>query len=265
MDEAQQVVKTPLPPFDTEAYLQFSKTGDRQPMEKNANERNRQTDTVGAAECVEYKGSYLPHLAEVMDGLAAAPSWTLSAHDPQLLNLHGTRFYVDLGAADLADNLAEALYLLGDKLPAATRTHVLGEMERHVFTPMRSSFAAGGKPSDHNGNWWLYADMNWNAVCLKGITGAALAVLPGVEDRGLFVAAAEDFIRHYENGFNPDGYDTEGLTYWNYGFSHFIELRENLMRATSGKIDLLQDAKMRKVAFFGMNFPMLPNNARRVW
>ena len=261
VDEAQHVVKIPLPRFDSDAYLQFSKTGDRQPMEKNANERNRQLIPLVLAECVEYKGSYVPHLAEVMDSLAAAPSWTLSAHDPQLLNLHGDRYYVDLGAADLADNLAEALYLLGDKLPATTRSHVLNEMERHVFAPMRSSFSTGGKPSDHNGNWWLYADMNWNAVCLKGVTGAALAVLPSVEDRALFVAAAEDFIHHYENGFNPDGYDTEGLTYWNYGFSHFIELRENLVRVTGGKIDLLRDPKMRKVALFGTNFPMMPGNA----
>ena len=260
-NEAQRIVKTPLPPFDPDAYLQFSKTGDRQPMERNADERNRRLIPLVLAECVEYKGRYLPSLAELMDSLAAAPSWTLSAHDPQLLNLHGTHYYVDLVAADLADNLAEALYLLGDRIPQTTREHVLAEMERHVFAPMRQSLSLGNNSSDHNGNWWLYADMNWNAVCLKGVTGAALAVLTGVQDRALFVAAADQFVRHYENGFNPDGYDTEGLGYWNYGFSHFIELRENMLRATGGKLDLLQDPKMRRVALFGTNFQMMPNNA----
>jgi hypothetical protein len=260
-EEAQQVTETPLPLFDEKAYLQFTRTGDRQPMEQNLHHRMDQLVPLVLAECAEYQGRYLPRIAAVMDSLAAMPSWTLSAHDPLLLNLHGVRFFVDLNAADLADNLADALYLMGNKIPVATRTHVLKEMERHVFEPMRQSFAKGTSASDHNGNWWLDADMNWNAVCLKGVTGAALAVLPSVEDRALFVAAAEHSIQHYEAGFNPDGYETEGLGYWNYGFSHFVELRENLLRVTHGKIDLLANPKMQKVALFGVEFPMMPGNA----
>jgi hypothetical protein len=259
--QAQQVIGTPLPLFDETAYLQFTRTGDRQPMERNLNQRAGQLVPLVLAECAEYQGRYLPRIAEVMDSLAGMPSWTLSAHDPLLLNLHGVRHFVDLNAADMADNLAEALYLLGNGIPEATRKHVMDEMERHVFGPMRQSFATGDSASGRNNNWWLYADMNWNAVCVKGVTGAALAVLPRVEDRALFAAAAAQYIQHYGDGFDPDGYDTEGLGYWNYGFSHFIELRENLLRATSGKIDLLASPKMQKVALFGIEFPMMPGNA----
>lgn len=259
--EAQKVLETPLPSFDEKAYHEFSRTGDRKPMEQNLHQRMDQLVPLVLAECAEYEGRYLPRIEELMDSLAAMPSWTLSAHDPRLLNLHGVRYFVDLNAADMADNLAEALYLLGQKIPEATRQHDIKEMERHVFGPMRQSFATGEDASDHNGNWWLYADMNWNAVCLKGVTGAALAVLPRVEDRALFVAAAEHYIQHYDAGFNSDGYDTEGLAYWNYGFSHFMELRENLLRATHGRIDLLASSKMQKVALFGIEFPMMPGNA----
>ena len=258
---AEQILATPLPPFDENAYLQFTKNGNRQPMERNLHSRMDQLVPLVLAECVEYKGRFLPRIAEVMDSLVAMPSWTLSAHDPQLLNLRGIRYYVDLNAADMGDNLAEAMYLLGDKIPAATRERVTAGMEKHIFGPMRQSFIHGSPAADHNGNWWLYADMNWNAVCVKGTTGAALAMLPGVEDRALFVAAAEHYIQHYDAGFQPDGYDTEGLGYWNYGFSHFIELRENLFRATKGKIDLLASPKMQKVALFGIEFPMMPGNA----
>jgi hypothetical protein len=261
VDVAQQTVSTVIPAFDEQAYLAFTRTGDRQPMEKNANLRTNPLIPLVLAECAEYKGRYLSKIAEVIDSLVAAPSWTLSAHDAKLENLHGTHYYVDLNAANLADNIAEALYLLGDKIPAATRKHVMTEMERHVFGPMRQSLAKPSADGDHNGNWWLYATMNWNAVCLKGVTGAALAILPDVQDRALFVAGAERFIKNYEESFNPDGYDTEGLGYWNYGFSHFIELRENLFRVTNGKIDLLSGAKSRQVALFGIEFPMLPGNA----
>lgn len=258
MAEADQVAGKPLPPFDEPAYLEYVKTGNRQPMELNLHSRMDQLGPLVLAECVEYKGRFLPRIAEVMDSLAAMPSWTLSASDPQLDNFHGRRYFVDLNAADLSDSLAEALYLLGPKIPAATRNHVLREMEKHVFAPTRRSFEHD--KGDADDNWWLFADMNWNAVCLKGVTGAALAVLPR-EERALFVAAAEHYVQHYVAGFNPDGYDTEGLGYWNYGFSHFLELRENLFRATQGRIDLLASPKIRKVALFGIEFPMMPGNA----
>jgi hypothetical protein len=260
--QAEQDIAAPLAQFDPDAYLQFTKAGDRQPMERNLHSREGQLAPLVLAECAEYQGRFLPRIAEVLDSLAAMPSWTLSAHDPQLLNFHGVRYYVDLNAADMSDSMAEAMYLLGDKIPAATRKHVTAEMEKHVFEPMRDSYLSGNVSADnHNGHWWLVADMNWNAVCLKGVTGAALAMLPDVHERALFVAGAEHFIQHYENGFAEDGYDTEGLGYWNYGFSHFIELRENLIRATGGKIDLLGGEKMQRVALFGLQFPMLPNNS----
>ncbi len=260
--QAGQMIAVPLPAFDPDAYLAYSKTGDRQPMERNLHSREGQLAPLVLAECAEYRGRFLPRIAEVLDSLAAMPSWTLSAHDPQLLNFHGERYYVDLNAADMSDSMAETMYLLGDKIPDATRKHVAAEMEKHVFGPMRDSYLSGNISADnHNGHWWLVADMNWNAVCLKGVTGAALAMLPAVKDRALFVAGAEHFIQHYDNGFAEDGYDTEGLGYWNYGFSHFIELRENLLRATSGKIDLLAGEKMQRVALFGLQFSMLPNNS----
>jgi hypothetical protein len=259
--QAEQILGVPLPAFDEQAYLQFSRSGDRKAMEQNLHSRMDQLIPLVLAECAEYRGRFVPRIAEVMDSLAAMPSWTLSAHDPRLLNLYGVSYSVDLNAADMADNLAEALYLLGTKIPEATHKHVMAEMQEHVFGPMRKSFEQGNRAENHSGNWWLYADMNWNAVCLKGVTGAALAVLPDVEDRALFVAAAEHYIQHYEDGFNSDGYDTEGLGYWNYGFSHFIELRGNLLWATGGKIDLLASSKMQKAALFGIEFPMMPGNA----
>ncbi len=259
--EAEQALTMPLPPFDPDGYLAFTKTGDRSPMERNLHQREDQLVPLVLAECVEYKGRFLPRIAEVMDSLVAQPSWTLSAHDAQLVNFHGTRYYVDLNAADMGDTFAQTLYLLGDKIPADTRTRLNAGMEKHIFGPMRQSYLKGGDPEDHNGNWWLHGDMNWNAVCVKGVTGAALAILPDVNDRAMFVAAAEHYIQHYNRSFGSDGYDTEGLGYWNYGFSHFIELRENLFRATAGKLDLLADEKMQHVAMFGLQFPMLPDNS----
>ncbi len=260
--EAETTLRTPLPPFDPEAYLAFSRTGEQAKMQKNLHSRLDGLTGLVLAECVEHKGRFLPRIAETMDSLAAMPSWTYSSHDKQLKNFHGVEFYVDLNAADMGDILGESLYLLGDQIPAVTRRHVLAEMDRHVFAPMRISYTKGTNTSaDSAANWWLTGDMNWNAVCLKGVTGAALAVLPDKNDRALFVAGAEHYIDHYQRSFAPDGYDTEGLGYWNYGFAHFVELRENLFRVTHGQIDLFQAHSMKKVALFGSEWPMMPDNA----
>ena len=75
--EAEQALSTPLPPFDPEAYLQFTKNGDRQPMERNLSSRENQLVPLVLAECVEYKGRFLPRIAEVIDSLVDMPSWTL--------------------------------------------------------------------------------------------------------------------------------------------------------------------------------------------
>jgi Heparinase II/III-like protein len=231
-------------------------------------------DSLVLAECVEYKGRFIPLISQAMDATVARPRWTAASRDPRGAATPDAPYWVDLVSADSGDTLAEAMYLLGDAIPADVRKRAADGVEKHIFGPMRRSYEHGGDPVvgagadpaqfnllQLNSNWWLHGDLNWNAVCLKGVTGAALAMLPSVEDRAMFVAAAEHYIEHYDKAFNADGYGAEGLHYWNYGFAHFIELRENLIRATGGRIDLLASEKMKKVALFGTEFPMLPGNA----
>ena len=51
------------------------------------------------------------------------------------------------------------------------------------------------------------------------------------------------------SGFSPDGYCSEGLGYWNYGFGHFAVLAEVLRAQTfCGQVDLLKDATVRRIA-----------------
>jgi uncharacterized protein YfaT (DUF1175 family) len=76
--------------------------------------------------------------------------------------------------------------------------------------------------------FWLWATHNWNAVCLAGTVGTALAVVESSRDRAWFVAVAEERIRSFLRGFTPDGYCSEGLGYWNYGFGHYVWLGEML-------------------------------------
>jgi hypothetical protein len=98
---------------------------------------------------------------------------------------------------------------------------------------------------------------NWNAVCLGSVTGPALAVIESPRRRALYIAAAEKYSKYFLKGFTDDGYCSEGLGYWNYGFGYYIMLSETIYQATKGKVDLLRDPKVKHIASFGSNIEIL--------
>ena len=71
------------------------------------------------------------------------------------------------------------------------------------------------------------------------MTGAALTLLESPQDRALYVAAAEHYSRNFLRGFTSDGYCSEGVGYWNYGFGYYVLLAETIHHATGGGVDLL--------------------------
>ena len=251
---AEELIAAPLPPWDDRAYLRYSRDGDRNEGQAMLGRHTGQLTPLVLAECSEWKGRFLSRIAEQLDAISAEKSWTLPAHDPQLVNFNGTRYYVDLNAATLGHSVAEALYLMGDKIPADTRKRAMDALELHVFGPMRRAYA--GQEKTFIG--WLDVKHNWNAVCHNGVTDAALTILPDRGDRALFVAAAEHWSPNYLDSFSDSGYDNEGIGYWVYGFSNYAMLREHLWYSTGGKIDLFDNPKARKAALFGFQFAMLP-------
>ena len=254
IEQAEAFIASPLPPWEDNAYRRFSRDGDRNEGQAMLERHTGQLTPLVLAECIEWKGRFLPRIAEQLDAISAEKSWTLPAHDAKLLNFNGTRYYVDLNAATLGHAVAEALYLLGDKIPADTRKRAIDALELHVFGPMRRTYAGKELPLLD----WVHAKHNWNAVCFNGVTDAALTILPDRSDRALFVAAAEHWSPNYLDSFSESGYDNEGIGYWVYGFSNYSMLREHLWYSTGGKMDLFDVPKARKAALFGFQFAMLP-------
>jgi hypothetical protein len=186
-------------------------------------------------------------LTETIAAMCAEKSWPYPAHDRKLDTFYGRTVEVDLRASALAWELATADYLLGDKLSPATRRLIHDNVQRRVLQPFRD-MVQGRRPEAS----WLRADHNWNAVCLAGVTGAALALEESPEDRAWFVAAAQYYVRFFLSGFTPDGYCSEGVGYWNYGFGHFLMLGEAIRQATGNRTDLLADAAALQPARYGL-------------
>ena len=84
----------------------------------------------------------------------------------------------------------------------------------------------------------MTATHNWNSVCHAGVVGAALALLSDPNERALFIYGAEKYSPFYLSGFGDDGYCSEGLSYWNYGFGNYLQLAMAVEHATKGNIDL---------------------------
>ncbi len=250
---AERLLEKPLPELPDELYLDYSRTGNRDRYQKVSFERHRRFADLVLAECLENRGRFLPAIEKAAAAILAEKTWVLPAHDGSLANFKGKAVEIDLRAAAAASSFATASYWLGDKLSEETRKLIRSELERRTFVPFEG-MVKQGKPR----MWWLTGTNNWNAVCLAGVTGAATATIEDRQRRAFFIAAAEKYIQYFLDGFTADGYCSEGLGYWNYGFGHFLLLAENVFQATGGKLDLWKRPKTEASAQFARRLEILP-------
>lgn len=250
--QAEELLRTPVPDQPDDLYLDFSRTGNRSRWQRVSGRRRGRVTTLVLAECLENKGRFVPEFDQLVRILCAERTWVMPAHDRSLANFNGKSVDIDLGSATLGWSLATAHYLLGEKLSPKIRQLLRDNLHRRILQPYRNM--ALGKRGK---NWWMTGTNNWNAVCLAGVTGAALAVIDSPRDRAFFVAAAEHYSKNFLAGFTDDGYCSEGLGYWNYGFGYYVMLCETIHQATGGKVDLLANRKARQAATFGSRIEII--------
>jgi len=249
---AERLLAEPIPEQPDDLYLDFTRTGNRDRWQRVAGQRRGRVTDLTFAECVENQGRFIPALEAIVAALCAERTWVMPAHDGSLANFEGKTTDIDLASSALAWNLATADYLLGDELSAATRELIRENVRRRALDPYLAMVRGERSP-----NWWMLATNNWNAVCLAGVTGAALAQAESPDERALFVAAAEHYSLNFLKGFTSDGYCSEGLGYWNYGFGHYVLLAETICQATGGAVDLFAREEVKASAAFGARIEVI--------
>mgnify|MGYP003842475617 CR=1 FL=1 len=127
--------------------------------------------------------------------------------------------------------------------------HTIDSYSRHAYPyPYPVAISVNGPVG---GMWWVHTNSNWNAVCHAGVVGATLAAVTDRAIRAEVVASAEANLPYFVSGFTDDGYCTEGIGYWSYGFGHHVLLGEAVSAATGGRLQLVQGEKLERVAAGG--------------
>ncbi len=239
---AERFMNEPPPEITEQAYAESARTIDRK-VDGAIDRRRFRMITLILAEGMENSGRFLPAIEREIAAICAEPSWVLPAHAKY------TRGN-DLGSAMTSWNLAAAVTIAGEKLSASTNKLVRDEVHRRVTATYLEQVHGQKKPE-----WWSYDANNWNAVVHGGIVGSALALDDNAQERAELIAAAEKELGFYLGNFH-DGYCTEGLGYWKYGFGHYVLLAETVLAATHGKVNLYASESARAVAQYPRRLEM---------
>tara|TARA_R100000027_G_scaffold61554_5_gene53043 strand:+ start:62266 stop:64290 length:2025 start_codon:yes stop_codon:yes gene_type:complete len=238
----EERLNDPIPVLNEEMWLLFQETGDRRTYQDAFSERMNRLADLAVAEALEYQGRFIPAIEENIREILQQGAWSVPAHGKGLEVFQGQKIIVDLAASQLAWSLATVDYWLSSELEPNLRTQIKAELERRVLDPYLEAVRSG-QPY-----WWMMRPNNWMAVCVGGVTGAALTIEPDPRVRAEFILIAQTILGRYIDGFTSEGISDEGISYWSFGFSHFLYASEAIRRATNGAVDLLQDEHVMAVS-----------------
>ena len=235
-----------------ELYREFYRSGNRSLYQNALGKFTSPIFKLVVAECLENKGTYIAEIEKRLRLMCAMPSWVLPAHDRNAEIYDGKAIYSDLVSTNYGCVCAYTINLLGDKLSSEVRDLVKENVFSRVITPYREMITGTQKKGAKM--WWSVGASNWNAVCTCGTLGAALSLCESKKDRALYLAAAEILTRDFFfKGFTPDGYCSEGMSSWNYGFGHFEIMAALVLQATNDQVDFLQMPMVKSCLMFAPN------------
>ena len=236
--------------FKMSDYMLYHKTGNRTVFENKYFGRRRKCSDIMLAYWLTQDEKYLEPLIDYISYICDEFTWCLPAHSKYANGLSQEIIeWVDLFQAETARFFAETVMCVGDKLPDYIFERMSYEVHRRIFKPFERFENNEYDCKENAYFWWESCRMNWATVCGAGCTMAALCF--GTEQEAeKYVNKFVGCLDRYLDGIGDDGCCREGMSYWNYGFSHFVILAMAVKVYTDGKIDYFKNHKVKELAMF---------------
>ncbi len=249
------IAAEPEVPISDELYRRANKEGNRAIYKPRYYNTMDKLEKFTLAECIENKGNFLEQIQNFSLAIMQMKSWVHPNHDDAENGvLEGRRVSIDLGARKFGLVLSLVDITLKDRLDSGVRSSIRQNTKRRVIDTYLESCKGEGHPRN---NTWIRATSNWNSVCTSGSLFTIITMSKDKAERVGAIGSAINSMKYYMSGFGEDGYCSEGLGYWNYGFGHYLYLAEIIYDYTDGKVDLFEfdnPEKMVAVANFPANY-----------
>ena len=239
----------PVPLAQT--YARYYRDGDRDTYEQIVFARQRRLSRAAVLAAASLDPVWIDEVADGVTLLCEQSSWCWPAHDDTNA-VHGAvvptaaQPYLDLGAGEIAAQLAWIDHLLGEQLDdrvPGVRARIRYEVDQRIFTPFTS-----------RRDWhWLGLDgdvHNWSAWIHGNVLVAALRLQDDEQRRGHLVDLIVEGLDRYVASIPPDGAIDEGYSYWWNGAGRALEALDLLTHATHGALGAIPAGALQETVAF---------------
>jgi len=187
-----------------------------------------------------FDDKYIEPLEDIISAICDDATWSLSAHILIRDGNDNTFNYneIDLFASETSMYLAETIFVLRDKLSKEIVNRVTYSIKKRIVDVYEKNILG----FDNMKN-------NWASVCSCGIGITYLYLFPErfniVKDR-IFNAME----RYINLALGEDGYCSEGLSYWIYGFGFFALFIDVYCSLTGDRPKILDSEKINNTIKF---------------
>ncbi|ROR72643.1 heparinase II/III domain-containing protein [Bogoriella caseilytica] len=239
------------PSVPARGYSRYVRDGDRIQHESRIAARQHRLSRASIAAAVTLDPEWIDEVADGVLTLCEQSSWCWPAHD----DAYARRGYVlpvvddpylDLGAGEVAAQLAWVDHLLGSQLDEhvpGLRSRLRVEVHHRVITPFLQ-----------RRDWhWLGLDgpvHNWNPWIHQNVLTAAAALIKDDELRARVLATAITGLDRFVDAIPADGAIDEGFDYWWNGACRVFEGLAVLSSATGGRLEARQIPSLRATVGF---------------
>jgi hypothetical protein len=230
-ERARATLGTPWPTPLARDFARYFRDGDRDTYEQAIWGRHQRLARAVVLAAATLDPVWLDEVADGVTLFCEQSTWCWPAHDDTFTR-HGsvlptvTDPYVDLGAGEVAADLAWTDHVLGDQLDErfpGLRSRIRHEVDQRVL-----------RPFTERRDWhWLGLDghvHNWNPWIHSNILLATSFLVTDTARRRHLTDLVIDGLSRYAAAVPADGAIDEGYHYWWYGALRYLETLERLGR-----------------------------------